>query len=431
MSLNVSLEKARIYMGRYAHSADGVSDGAGLVPKVRSALFLGLLAWLLITAAYRGALNTGDVITGIDFEIFYDTAARWNHGLPLYQPHGQLYAYSPLLALILRPLAMTSLGAALKIWFCFSAACLVLSVLVYGAAARMKWSDAASLGIMLVTGFRFWPTTMNFALGQLNFLMLLLLCSMFWADNRRKPVLLGILIGFAALFKIWMLGLLLYPLLKRQWSAVTAAIGLCVLAFPLLFTLAGWREFPAFLQASVSTSRQVSRISITHSLFGFMHLHFQANSLLDPISTNGILYAAFLLAGLAGIGYGYWLLWKNRDFSPYYQRLSLGLIAVSVLLLLPPCQNEYLVLCLPLLWTMIAPAESGSTDRQIPMMLWGWGIYLMFSRGWGPYAPVPTAYHHGWRSILVSTGFLAMSALWLVGVLFLRRRRNFQTLAQE
>lgn len=430
MSLNVSLEKARSYLGKYTAADDGASD-AGLVPKVRSALFIGLLVWLLVITAYRGALNTGDLITGIDFEIFYDTAARWNHGLPLYQPHGQLYAYSPLLALILRPLAMIPLGAALKFWFCFSAACLVLSVLVYGSAARMKWSDAASLGIMLVTGFRFWPTTMNFALGQLNFLMLLLLCSMFWADNRRKTVMLGILIGFAALFKIWMLGLLLYPLLKRQWSAVTAAIGLCVLAFPLLFTLAGWREFPAFLQASISTSQQVSRISITHSLFGFMHLHFQSNALLDPFSTNRLLYAAFLLAGLAGVGYGYLLLWRNRDFSSYYQRLSLGLVAVSVLLLLPPCQNEYLVLCLPLLWTMIAPVETGATDIQIPMMLAGWVIYLLFSRGWGPYAPVPAAYHHGWRSILVSTGFLAMSALWLAGILFLRRQRNYPALAEE
>lgn len=196
------------------------------------------------------------------FVIFYHAAGRLNAGLPLYQPHGELYACSTLLALLMRPLAHLPLDTALKVWFVFSTACLIASAAVFGGASRLTWRDAGPLGMMLLVGFQFWPTTMNFALGQINFL---LLCGMFWADSRRRPLLLGVLLGFAGLFKIWMPGLLLHPILRRQWQAVAAGLAVCGLSYLVLFSIVGWREWTPFLQASLNTDRQVSRISITRT----------------------------------------------------------------------------------------------------------------------------------------------------------------------
>lgn len=394
------------------------------VVALRGAIFLAMLAWLLVTSAYHAAVTPDGKVTGIDFGIFYHAAGRLNAGLPLYQPHGELYAYSPLLALLMRPLAHLPLDAALKVWFGFSAACLVASVAVFGRAARLGWRDAGPLGLMLLVGFRFWPTTMNFALGQVNFLLLLLLCGMFWADSRRKPLLLGVLLGVAGLFKIWMLGLLLYPLLRRQWRAAAVCLAVCGLSFLVLFSIVGWQEFSPFLQAGLNTGRQVSRISITHSLLGFATLHFRANGLVQPVWDSALVWGLVLLAGTVAIAWGFTLLWQRGSLSPVEARLFLSLVAVSVLLLLPPCQNEYLVLCLPLLWTLLAPADADA-GRFSPWMLAGGGLaYLLFSRGWGPYAPVPAPYQHGLRSLLVSAGFYGAAVLWLTGVWALRAMRK-------
>jgi len=390
------------------------------VAALRGAAFLALLTWLLVTSAYHGEVLPGGKVSGIDFGIFYHAAQRLNAGLPLYQPHGELYAYSPLLALLMRPLAHLPLESALKVWFAFSAACLVASVGVFGRASGLGWRDAGPLGLMLLAGFRFWPTTMNFALGQINFLMLLLLCGMFWADHRRRPLLLGVLLGAACLFKIWMLGLLLYPLLRRQWPAVAACLGVCFVSFVALFSVIGWREWSPFLQASLNTSKQVNRISITHSLFGFASLHFRANGLLQPVLNSALAWGLVLLAGAAALAWGLALLRRRPALSPLESRLALGVVAVSVLLLVPPCQNEYLVLCLPLLWTLLAPADA-EAGRLAPWMLAGGALgYVLFSRGWGPYAPVPEAYQHGLRSLLVSAPFYAAAVLWATGVLALR-----------
>lgn len=393
-------------------------------PGYPNALFLLLLAWLLVTAAYRGAVNVGVGITGIDFTIFYHAAQRLAAHQPLYQPHGELYAYSPLFALALRPLAHLSLASAIKIWFGFSALCLIGAVFVYASAARMTGRDTALIGLMLLVGFRCWPTTMNFGLGQANLLLLLLLCGMVWADSRTRWTLFAILIAAAALVKIWMLGFLLYLLVRRQWRAGAVSVALFGAAMALLFTLVGWREFGPFVQAGIITGRQVLRISVTHSLYGFALLHLHSNPLMSPFTHSKALFGAFLALGVAALGYGLLALWKQPPApSPHQARLALGLVAVSVLLLLPPCQNEYLVLCLPALWTLLTlPSANGR--RAAPFWAAGVLVYLMLSRGWAPYAPLPPAYQHGLKSLLVSMNFYALCVLWLATVAALRRTQT-------
>jgi len=237
-------------------------------------------------------------------------------------------------------------------------------------------------------------------------------------------LLLGVLLGVACLFKIWMLGVLLYPLLRRQWPAVGACLGVCAVSFVALFTAVGWREWSPFLQASLNTGRQVSRISITHSLFGFASLHFRANGLVQPVLNSTLIWGLVLLVGTAAIAWGLALVWRRPALSPLETRLSLSLVTVSVLLLVPPCQNEYLVLCLPLLWTLLVPADA-EAGRLAPWMLAGGALaYVLFSRGWGPYAPVPDAYQHGLRSLLVSAPFYAAAVLWATGVWALRAMRG-------
>lgn len=403
------------------NSDNAASPASPRAARSSEALFLLLLLWLLTTAAYKGAVSVGTGITGIDFTIFYHAAQRLASGQPLYQPHGELYAYSPLFAIALRPLAHLSLAGAVKVWFCFSALCLACSVFVYASAARMTLRDASLIGLMLLVGFRCWPTTMNFALGQANLLLLLLLCGMYWADSRARWTIFAVLVAVAALIKIWMLAFLIYLVARRQWRAVALSAVLFAVSMAALFALVGWQEFGPFVQAGLVTGRQVLRISVTHSLYGFALLHLRANSLMTPLVHGKWAFYVFLALGAAAVGYGLALLWNRLPaFGAREARLALGLVAVSVLLLLPPCQNEYLVLCLPALWTLLTLTE---TRGRHTALLWACGVlvYVMLSRGWAPYAPLPPAYQHGLKSLLVSMNFYALCLLWLATVAALRR----------
>lgn len=404
---------------------------------IRNGAFLALLVWLLVASAYHGAVSPAGGITGVDFHIFYDAASRLNHGLPLYQTGRDLYVYSPLFALLLRPLAHLPYAEALRAWFLVGAGCLILSAALFARAARLTLLDAAPLGLMLLVGFRSWPATMNFGLGQANFILLALLCGMHWADSVRKPLLVALLIVAAALVKAWVLGLVLYLLLNRQWKPALAAVTGYAAALLLLFGLVGFSEWPKFLAAGAAAARQIAGHQVRQSILGFADLHFHANSLIYPLADSRAVYALFVLACTAAIGWAFWALWRSAparvplEQSSYRDRLRFGLAAMSLLLLLPTFEDEYIVYCLPLLWTLLlgprtergerAGTEALNIKERLPWLLpSALAVYLVLNHGWPVYPPIAAGYQHGLRSLLVSADFFGVAALWLLAFLGLQ-----------
>ena len=286
-------------------------------------------------------------------------------------------------------------------------------------AARMT-QDTVALGLMLLIGFRFWPTTMNFGLGQVNFVLLVLLAGMYWADSARKPMVLAVLIVAGALVKVWMIGLLLYLLLNRQWKSAGLGVAGFAAALLLLFSLVGRQEWPLFLQAAAASAQQIAAHRVRQSIFGFADLHFHANTLVQPLVSSRLWYGLFVLAGIAAVGWGLALLWRTAPGRSLYQgRMRFGLVIVSVLLLLPTFEDEYIVLCLPLLWTLLlgfGSEKNGSEKNdRLPWLLPGAAlVYLSLSRGWPVYPPIASMYQHGLRSLLVSMDFFGVAALWLM-----------------
>lgn len=400
----------------------------------RNALLLILVSWLLVASAYRGAVSSTSGITGLDFASFYQAAERLNAGLPLYQPHldptlrGGLYVYSPLLALLLRPLAHLPFHTAVKAWFFVNAASLVLAVLLYGAAARLTLRAAPLLAILLLVSFRFWDSTMNFGMGQSNSLMLALIGAMLWADSRGRWRLMGVLIALAALVKIWLIGMLLVLLLRRQWRESLLSVGVFVVAQGVLFTLIGWSEFPDYLRCMGQAKAFGEGHGVMNSILGFAHLHLHANPIVSPLIDNTIGYIAFITLCAAGVLWGFATLWRVlRDPSPLEARLSFGLVLASVLLLLPSYENGYLVYCFPLLWTLLASPDADAVQSgRVSRLMLGGGIvfYLVFSRSWPVYAPFPPAYQHGLRSLVVSMSFYGTAMLWGIGFYCLYNLRS-------
>ncbi len=357
-----------------------------------------------------------------------------NAGQTLYQPHldpslrGGLYVYSPLLALLLRPLAHFPFHTAVKAWFFVNAASLVLAVLLYGAAARLTLRAAPLLAILLLVSFRFWDSTMNFGMGQSNSLMLALIGAMLWADSRGRWRRLGALIALAALVKIWLIGMLLALVLRRRWSDALLSLGLFVVGQAVLFTLIGWSEFPGYLRCMGQAKAFGEEHGVMNSILGFAHLHLHANPIVFPLIDSTTGYVAFVALCGAGVLWGFAVLWRVlRNPSPLQARLSFGLVLASVLLLLPSYENGYLVYCFPLLWTLLASADADG-EHSVPvsrfMLTGGILVYLIFSRAWPVYAPFPPAYQHGLRSLVVSMSFYGTAMLWGIGFYCLHKLRS-------
>lgn len=372
----------------------------------------------------------------MDFHVFYPAAVRLNAGGPLYQPslplsmQHALYCYSPLPAEMLRPLGHLSFDRALKVWFFVNAGGLLLAIWLYGAAARLPRQNWWLLGILLVVSFRFWDNTLNFGVGQSNDLLLGLIGAMIWADSRGRWGLLGALIAAAALIKLWLIGLLLFLLLRRKWGAFlgsAAGFGVVLVAS---FGLVGFHQIPDFLRVLQESKASQEGQEVQSSIVGFANVSLRSNPFVTPLVDHAAVYYGFVVLGAAAVGMGLALLWRVlRDPTPLEARLAFGVTLASILLLLPTYENGYFVYCFPLLWTLlVSPDTPGrAAGRMAPqrlMLAGGVVIYLIFSRSWPFFTPFEPSYQHGVKSLLVSMKFFGTVSLWALGLFILRGLRR-------
>ena len=405
-------------------SADA-SGWSGLV-------LLGLITWLLLAVTYSGAVNPASGITGMDFHVFYPAAVRLNAGGPLYQPNlplsmqHALYCYTPLPAEMLRPLGHLSFTQALKLWFFVNAGGLIAGIWLYGAAARLPRQNWWLLGILLIASFRFWDNTLNFGVGQSNDLLLGLVGAMMWADSRGRWGLMGALIVAAALIKLWLIGLLLFLLLRRKWGAfLSSAVGFGVVLI-LSFVPVGFHQLPDFLRVLQESKASQEGQEVQSSITGFANVSLRANSFVTPLVNHAAVYYGFVVLGVAAVGAGLAFLWRILESpTPLQARLAFGVTLASILLLLPTYENGYFVYCFPLLWTLLASPDApghvpGRMAPQRLMLACGVLVYLIFSRSWPFFTPFEPSYQHGLKSLLVSMKFFGTVSLWALGLFVLR-----------
>ncbi len=392
----------------------------------QSLFFLLLLCWLLVAAAYHGALNPNSGITGIDFKI-YATAAGWlNAGEPLYYPGvegKQGYMYTPAVAWALRPLAAMPFEQALKIWFLFNAAALITAVALYAFAARLRWRHAAALGILLLVAFRFWPTTCNLGMGQVNCLLLTLVAGMMLADSRGKFGIVAVLIAAAAMVKLWMALAGIHLLVRRKWGA---AIG-CGFAFAAMlagsFALVGWQEWPGFVGTVTSKHASVQPGLVSQSFLGFARIRFADSGLVTPLIDNGLVQHGFVALGfLAVLGALTSLSFASPARSAYETRLRFGFTILSVLLLLPICHMEYYILAVPLFWTLFAPGEKARPHALA--ILFAIAAYVAFTRPVPVSGPGLAGVRDGAKSLMASAPFFTAVVLWITALCEIKRVRG-------
>jgi hypothetical protein len=146
------------------------------------------------------------------------------------------YLYPPAFAVILIPLTWVPNDLAVRIWLLVIQAAVAASLLiVYRVIGRPRRGELLCLAAVMTT---FFPLSSTVLTGSMNSLLLLLLTGAWAGWQRRKDVLSGVLVGGAAVFKLFPLALLPYLAWRRHWKLLGAvgATGLAGLALCLAVT---------------------------------------------------------------------------------------------------------------------------------------------------------------------------------------------------
>jgi len=292
-----------------------------------SGLLLALLVWLLASMAYNRAFYP---------PIRADDAARISDA-------------PPLRALLPRPWSVFSPSQVAHIRFGVCLFCLLLSAAFFARAGGITLGTAAPLGVMLIVGFCFEPTAVDFRYAPFELPLLALLCAAYFADSRNQPFRFAACMSIAALIQPWLLALLLYPLARRKPLACLFGIALFAGLMTLLLIGAGYKNPAEIGRAAVRLwSAGFADVSASQSIFGVS----RALLPLDPEAP--MLMIAAISIGFILILSGLWLA-SARVPAPGgdQARLLLGLSTVSLLLVMPVVTRNDFLLLLPALWTLL------------------------------------------------------------------------------
>ncbi len=131
------------------------------------------------------------------------------------------YLYPPAFAVILIPLTWISNDLAVRIWLFFIQAAVLASLLIiYRVIGRPSRAELLALVAVLTT---FFPLANTVLAGTMNSLLLLLLTGAWACWHRRRDVAGGVLVGAAAVFKLFPAALLPYLAWRRHWKLLAAA----------------------------------------------------------------------------------------------------------------------------------------------------------------------------------------------------------------
>lgn len=374
----------------------------------------------LAAQAFHSAVTPGGIYIG-DFGIYHSTAARISSGGRLYLPEtGSVLLFqqvsSPLVPLMIRPLAHLSLDHAFHIWVGFNVALLLAAIglYCYGTGLRVP-EDTMTILLLLFVSFRFWPTVIELGIGNCDIILLALIGGMYVCDRFGLWRTMALVMVVAALVKTWMLGVFFYLLARRKWKAALTGGVLFVAGISLLFSVVGWREFPAWIAITHRYSSQPMLVS--HSIAGMARMYFSKNVVITPLTTSPVAHFAVLVAGYGALAAGLFRLWlRGANISAEQAQLYIGLTVLALILGSPVCHQFYFVLTLPLLWALLAGPHS------LRFKAAAFAIYLVFSLPTPGLNPVEEWYRHGIHSILLCVDFSAGAALWVCGYLAATQR---------
>jgi alpha-1,2-mannosyltransferase len=275
------------------------------------------------------------------------------------------FLYAPPFLLALSWVKAFDLGEAFHIWFWLHELCALAAAFVL-----WRWWRPLSpvVGWVIVALFALMTAIPNnHAMGQANFPGLFLALLGLWQTERGRPVVGGALMGLACMLKMSPALFVVWWLIRKQWTAVAAAVGagvvLSLMALPFAGPSVQWRFYTQILPTF--SSGEYNGLAVSIQLFG----NHSVPNLLDawlPSPTDALSPAARAVSALFSLGSLAALAWAFWEGRPDALARAAQSSAFGVLLLLIPVYTyeHHLVFALPAATIAIVGACTGRLDPR-------------------------------------------------------------------
>jgi hypothetical protein len=306
-------------------------------------LLTALFVWHAFLPAWR-TLNS-------DFPNYYLAASLYRRGVPLdrvyewtwFQRQNDLLRVRdgivgfapnpPICALPLAPLTALRPLAAKRVWLILNLGFLALALWVLRKVTKLVWRRLALIASLCIV-----PLHSNFLLGQFYVLVLLLLCTAYYASVTGRRFTSGGLLALATALKLFPILFLFFFLGKRNWRAVAGFIlGGVVLAAVSVVTL-GVEVHRVFLWevlSQISRGDWLAPYELWRNSFITLWSHlflFEPELNPSPLRDSVALYSLAMAATVTVLLLGFVLSTRNND-EPAGSALEwAALVSLSLLL---------------------------------------------------------------------------------------------------
>jgi Glycosyltransferase family 87 len=373
--------------------------------RVRLVVLVVFLSIVLVFRLGQFVYWTGQIQWGYDFSAYWTAADHLLHGQALYLPDQLsgpyapqrqfLYLYPPPFAVAAIPFAVlfSDYRLAEWAWTAIGAIVVVAAVLALYRSERLGACFPILAGrgrwLLVAAAFAFPPVVAELVLGNVNILLLGLLTCAWLAVRRngRRGAAAGLLVGVAALIKVFPGVLVLWFLLTRRYRAaawsIVAIVALAAISLPFTGTQP-WRDYPAVLANLSAPSDTTDTLAPTVWL--------------APVLGFTLARIVVTAIGLALV------VWAARSRST---PVSFAIAVLVSVVVAPALYQHYLaILVLPFLLALGAG-------------IWGRWLALAYLLIWGGQQPAL-----GDLTWIVNKGFPTAGALLLLGFLVTRSRRD-------
>jgi hypothetical protein len=236
-----------------------------------------------------------------DFKVYYLASkafldSQQIYGVPFGLESG-IYKYSPFFLVLFLPFTFQDFTNAGIIYYSIIALALVFIFLVSRRIIYKYFNECKitneTLILLLSLVFIANPVYREFHMGNINFVLLLLILGTLFLILKEKPLAGGILFGVAALIKPYLLFICLVLILRKKWKTLYGVAGVIILQFLLFILIYGFGKSVEIHQAWVSAIFDHSATFQGGNDLAYL-VHIYTKSTFDPL----ISYLAIVLAAM-------------------------------------------------------------------------------------------------------------------------------------
>ena len=328
------------------------------------------------------------------------------------------FIYPPWVPAVYAPISFLPWDAARRAWFVLSFLCFVGALLAAVLAAVPDSGRKTAFVPALAGACFYFPFSYGLMTGQANDLLLLLIAGSLLLLVRRQPLLAGMILAPALLWKPFLLAVVPFLLLRREWKALTGlALGGASLVALSLHpgTEGGWADWLRQISEHNAMTAAEPR---NHSLAAAV----LASGLPPPwvLPVTRALQALTVLAAAALV------IPETRPAEPRYA-LQFGGTLVAALLLTPKAWEHYGVFLLPAFVAAATLAIAEERPRIAACLGASFAIWGLVLQGRDEYRALADA----GLSFLAPVKCAAAVVLLLVAVRLVWTRRSGKALQSE